>query len=163
MIESSSTAAAVFPSNVKAILLKGLDLRDRYLDGEISDHGLASATGRLQAGMDRLLDPTYRAPMNRRLAKHLDREFEHLFTYLKCPGLEATNWRGEQAIRPAVVARKVWGGNRTKNGAHVQEILTSVLRTSHQRNTDPLPNLAALLRSPKPYVLKFDSFRPDRC
>jgi len=163
MIESSSAAAAVFPSNVKAILLKGLDLRDRYLEGGISDHGLATATGRLQASIDRLLDPAYRAPMNRRLAKHLDHEFEHLFTYLKCPGLEATNWRGEQALRPAVVARKVWGGNRTQNGAHVQEVLTSVLRTSHQRHVDPLPNLAALLRSPKPYVLKFDSFQPARC
>src|SRR5256885_3964799 len=48
-------------------------------------------------------------------------EYDRLFLYLNCPGLEATNWRGEQAIRPAVVARKVWGGNRTENGAHGQE------------------------------------------
>jgi transposase len=163
MLESSSPAAAVFPSNVKAILLKGLNLRDRYFDGGISDHGLVSATGRLEASMERLLGPTYRSQPNRRLAKHLDHEFDHLFTYLKCPGLEATNWRGEQAIRPAVVARKVWGGNRTENGAHIQEVLTSVLRTSHQRGVDPLPNLAALLRSPKPYVLKFKSLHPARC
>ena len=26
-----------------------------------------------------------------------------------CPSLEATNWRAEQAIRPMVVTRKVWG------------------------------------------------------
>jgi len=32
--------------------------------------------------------------------------------------LDATNHRAEEAIRPAVVARKVWGGNRTVNGAH---------------------------------------------
>jgi transposase len=163
MLESSSPVSALFPSNVKAILLKGLDLRDRYLDGGISDHGLASSTGRLETGLERLLGPTYRSQQNRRLAKHLDHEFNHLFTYLKCPGLEATNWRGEQAIRPAVVVRKVWGGNRTKNGAHIQEVLTSVLRTSHQRGADSLPNLAALLRSPKPYVLKFDSLYPARC
>jgi hypothetical protein len=36
---------------------------------------------------------------------------------LYCPGLEATNWRAEQAIRPIVVARKVWGRNRTPCGA----------------------------------------------
>jgi len=113
--------------------------------------------------MARLPAPSYRSEQNRRLAKHLNHEFEYLFTYLKCPGLEATNYRGEQAIRPGVVARKVWGGNRTPNGAHTQEVLTSVFRTSHQRGIDPLPNLAALLRSPKPYVLTFDSLHPARC
>jgi transposase len=163
MLESASPAAGTFPNNVKAILLKGLDLRDRYLEGEVSDHGLASAAGRLEADIGRLLAPSYRSEQNRRLAKHLNHEFEYLFTYLKCPGLEATNWRGEQAIRPAVVARKVWGGNRTKKGAHIQEVLTSILRTSHQRGADPLPELAALLRAPKPYVLKFDSLHPARC
>lgn len=163
MLESSSPASAVFPSNVKAILLKGLDLRNRYLDGAVSDHGLASATGRIEADMERLLGPSYRSEKNRRLAKHLNHEFEYLFTYLKCPELEATNWRGEQAIRPAVVARKVWGGNRTENGAHIQEVLTSVLRTSHQRGADPLAGLTALLRSPKPCVLKFDSPNQARC
>jgi transposase len=163
MLENSSPASAVFPSTVKAILLKGLDLRDRYLDGEVSDHGLASATGRIEAHMARLLDTSYRSDQNRRFAKHLNHEFEHLFTYLKCPGLDATNYRGEQAIRPAVVTRKVWGGNRTPRGARTQEVLTSVFRTSHQRGIDPLPNLTALLRSPKPYVLKFDSLHPARC
>ena len=31
--------------------------------------------------------------------------------------VQATNWPAEQAIRPAVVNRKVWGGNRTEAGA----------------------------------------------
>jgi transposase len=163
MLASTSQATAAFPRQVKAILLKGLDLRDRYAEGEISSHGRASAAGRLAADMERLLAPHYRSPENQRFAKHLLHEYDHLFTYLNCPGLEATNWRGEQAIRPAVVTRKVWGGNRTENGAHVQEVLTSVLRTSRQRAAEPLPNLAALLRSPKPYVLDFDSHYPARC
>ena len=79
---------------------------------------------------------------NRRLANHLDREFPFLFTYLKCPELEATNYRAEQAIRPAAVIRKVWGGNRTATGARTQAILMSVLRTSQQNHVDPLPLLA---------------------
>ena len=90
----------------------------------------------------------------------LDREFPFLFTYLKCPGLEATNYRAEQAIRPAAVMRKVWGGNRTATGARTQGILLSVLRTSHQNNVDPLPLLADLLRSPHAYVLEVVPLRP---
>ena len=163
MLVTASSATAAFPRHVKTILLKGLDLRDRYAEGEISSHGLASAAGRLAADMERLLAPHYRSPENQRFAKHLLHEYDRLFLYLNCPGLEATNWRGEQAIRPAVVARKVWGGNRTENGAHGQEVLTSVLRTSRQRAADPLPSLAALLRSPKSYVLDFGSHYPARC
>jgi transposase len=48
-------------------------------------------------------------------SRHLLRERDALFTFLNCPGLEATNWRAEQAIRPMVVARKVWIG-RTVQG-----------------------------------------------
>jgi transposase len=35
------------------------------------------------------------------------------FWFLIDPTIAATNHRAEQAIRPAVVNRKVWGGNRT--------------------------------------------------
>jgi len=53
---------------------------------------------------------------NQRLANHLRRERDAMFTFLYCPGLDATNYRAEQAIRPMVVTRKVWGGNRTEKG-----------------------------------------------
>ena len=153
LLERASAAAAAFPRHVKALLQQGLALRDRASAGAVSAHGLTVATGRLEAKLERLLDPCYRTDENRRLANHLDREFPFLFTYLKCPGLEATNYRAEQAIRPAAVMRKVWGGNRTATGARTQGILLSVLRTSHQNDVDPLPLLADLLRSPHAYVL----------
>jgi transposase len=153
LIERASGAAAVFPRQVKALMQQGLALRDRFAGGQVSEHGLRVATGRLEATLDRLLGPRYRSDENRRLAKHLDREFDFLFTYLKCPRLEATNYRAEHAIRPAAVIRKVWGGNRTAHGARTQEILMSVLRTSHQNDVDPLPLFADLLRSPHVYVL----------
>jgi transposase len=159
LLENAKRGAAAFPREVKAILLKGLDLRDRYADRQLSEHGLASLTGKLEAELLGLLERDYRNNANRKLANHLRHEFPYLFTYLKCPGLEATNWRGEQAIRPAVVARKVWGGNRTPDGAHAQEILTSVFRTSRQRDCDALNELSALLRAPKPFVIDFQSIR----
>ena len=160
LLEQASAATAVFPREVKALLQQDLALRDRFAAEEISAHGLTVATGRLEAELARLLDPCYRADENRRLANHLDREFPFLFAYLKCPGLEATNYRAEQAIRPAAVIRKVWGGNRTAAGARTQEILMSVLRTSQQNHVDPLPLIADLLRSPHAYVLEVVPRRP---
>jgi len=55
----------------------------------------------------------------------------------------------EQALRPAVVNRKVWGGNRTWNGASHQERLMTVLRTTRQQHRDPITILADLLRTPR--------------
>ncbi|HYN63000.1 MAG TPA: transposase [Candidatus Limnocylindrales bacterium] len=70
---------------------------------------------------------------------------EHLLTFLKTPGIAATNWRAEQAIRPAVVNRKSWGGNRTADGAHVQQTLMSVIRTSRQQDVCPITLLTDVL------------------
>ena len=39
------------------------------------------------------------------LANHLLRERDALFTFLSCPGLEATNWRAERAIRPKLATK----------------------------------------------------------
>ena len=50
-------------------------------------------------------------------------EFPAIFTFLWDPSVDATNWRAEQAIRPAVVTRKVCGGNRTRKGADTQQKL----------------------------------------
>jgi transposase len=66
-------------------------------------------------------------------------------TFLHLPGLDATNWRAEQALRPAVVNRKVWGGNRTPAGAEAQSILMSVLRTCRQQQRNSLEFISQVL------------------
>lgn len=136
MAEVATAGAAVFPLTVKALLQQALDTRDRYEQHQISPHGLCTAAGQLDARLDRLLAQRYRTEANCRLAKHLRHEQPYLLTFLHCPGLDATNHRAEQAIRPAVVARKVWGGNRTENGARTQQILMSVFRTCYQQGKD---------------------------
>jgi transposase len=84
----------------------------------------------------------------RKLVAHLANEQAALFTFLTDPAIDATNWRGEQAIRPAAVNRKVWGGNRTWRGAATQGRVTSVLRTAHQQGIHAIDHHAALARAP---------------
>ena len=105
----------MYKRQVKTLLQQGLRLRDRHQAGSLSAHGLAVATGRLEAQLDRLLSRHFRCPDNQRLAKHLRHEQPHLFTFLRCPGLHATNNFAERAIRLMAMARKTWGGNRTAN------------------------------------------------
>ncbi len=153
MILVAGKGEAVFPRTVQAILQEALQLRDRREKGQISDRGVAVARGRLEARLDRRLQRHYRSPRNRRLANHLLRERDALFTFLNCPGLEATNWRAEQAIRPMVVTRKVWGGNRTTQGALTQGILVSILQTCRQQLRCASSLLQTLICSSQPRVL----------
>jgi transposase len=99
---------------------------------------------------DKLLAMRPRHEPNRRLLAHLGREREHMFTFLTEPRVEATNWRAEQALRPAIVNRKSWGGNRTPNGARTQQITMSVIRTARQQHIDPVELLASAQRSRQP-------------
>ena len=148
MAELATPSAARFPLRVKALLEQGLKLRDRYRENKISLHGLWTATGRLEAKLDRLLARGYRDPANRRLTKHLRHERPYLFTFLYCPGLEATNNVVERMIRFLVVVRKNWGGNRTEKGARAQAVLTSILATAKQQGKNAMDLLIDLFCSP---------------
>ncbi|MBX3354116.1 MAG: transposase [Phycisphaeraceae bacterium] len=77
-----------------------------------------------------------------------------MFTLLEpgSVGLDATNYRAEQAIRPAVVNRKVWGGSRTEAGAHAQSVLMTVLLTCAQQHRDTLRFIGRLLRGERPIL-----------
>lgn len=148
-----------FAPRVQALLQAALATRDRHRRGHVSDPGLAIARGQYVNRLDRLL-PTRpsRLADARRFATHLRTEFEAVFSFLFDPTLDATNWRAEHALRPAVVTRKMCGGgNRTVRGAQTQQILTSVLRTAQQRRINTTDALTTLLRAPSPIVL--DAFQ----
>ena len=153
MMQIAPPAALAFPRTVEQLLRTGMELRDRYEAGAISAHGLRTATGKLEAKLDRVLAIRRRNPANRRLARHLEHERLWLFTFLRCFGLDATNNAAERAIRGMVIARKVWGGNRTWEGARTQQILTSVLRTCWQQGQDAFTRLVKLLRAPRVVIL----------
>jgi len=153
MLEVAQRGAARFPHAVRRILGDALELRERHRRGEISAPGLAVARGRLEARIDRLLAGRLTHPANRRFAKHLAHEREALLTFVGRDDVEATNWQAEQAIRPAVVTRKICGGNRSAQGARAQQILASLLSTCQQQHRDACALLEALLRRPEPRAL----------
>jgi len=146
--------AQPFVTAVKAILQAALTTRDRYHAGAVSEHGLAVARGHYVERLGQLLQRTPSRRLTvRRFQQHLIVEFDAIFSFLFDPTLDATNWRAEHALRPAVVTRKMCGGgNRTDRGATSQQILASVLRTADQRGLDATDVLVALLTAPTPTV-----------
>jgi transposase len=141
-----------WPRNVKAVLQDALAVRDRALAGEITVHGAAVARGQLITRLLDLLDAPGRVHDCRRFAAHLTVELPAVFGFLFDLTVDATNWRAEHAIRPAVVNRKVSGGNRSERGADAQQILSSVIQTARLRDLNPRDVLADLLRAPQPTV-----------
>lgn len=152
MIEAKVRGHSTVPVMLKGILTDALALRDRRDAGEIAPAQLEAAIEGLEARFQVLMARRGHTEENRRLLKHLRNEAGALLTFLRHEGVDATNWRAEQGIRPGVVNRKVWGGNRTDNGARTHERLVSLLRTTAQQGADVMAILGELIRSPVPMV-----------
>jgi transposase len=146
LLQTATGGAVLFPRRVKALFQQALDLRDRHQAGRVSDHGVAVACGHLTNRLAGLVFPTKRNAANDCFAQHLWNHLDDLFTFLKFPAIEATNWLAEHAIRFGVILRKVWGGNRSWAGARAQSILMSFWRTCWQQGRNALDSLSQQLR-----------------
>jgi len=133
------------PAAAKTIIKDALAARDLPTLPE-----RAAAAAELAARLDKLCARPTGNDANRRLLKHLTHQGPHLFTFLTAEGVEATNWQGEQAVRPCVVNRKTFGGNRTDTGARTQGVVTSVIATATKHRHDVISYLAGRARSPDP-------------
>jgi transposase len=144
---------ARFPARIARILHKALAVRDRQAAGTISSHGVDVARGHLLNQVLDALEDVGTIPEVQRFARHLLTELPALLSFLVDPALDATNWRAEQALRPAIVTRKMCGGgNRSPQGADTQQVLVSILRTAQQRNLDVDTVITTLLHARTPIV-----------
>jgi transposase len=147
LLAAATRGAVRFPRQVLGLFTEALDLRNGYRAGAVPVEALWAARDNFD---ERLLDLAARrraVPAYRRLANHLWRHAESWFSFLTEPSVPATNWPAEQAIRPAVVNRKVWGGNRTEAGARAQGVLMSVLETCRRQVRSALDFVSETLRA----------------
>lgn len=133
MLTTAVGSARVFPRRVLELFDDALAQRDRVptLDVDMRVQLAESFCERLRG----LVDRPKSQPTNERLARHLYKHLPDWFVFLADPAVPAANTLGEQAMRPAVVNRKVWGGNRTWIGAFTQQVTTSVLDTCRKLGT----------------------------
>jgi len=143
-------SAARLPRAVLVLIDLAYEVRRRWRGHRIDRDQMAEAYLALGCVLEDLFSREYRSPSNRRLAKHLRAHAMEWFYFLLDPAIEATNHEAEQGLRPAVVNRKVWGGNRAWPGARSQAILTSVLRTCAQRLIPVFDFLVKAICSPRP-------------
>jgi transposase len=159
MLEDAQGGAVHFPRQVIGLFTGAIHLHNEYRAGRVAAAVLECARDDYEERLLRLLNVERAVPAYATLSAHLERHFESWFTFLTTPELPATNWAAEQAIRPAVVNRKVWGGNRTPAGAAAQGIITSVLETCQKQAVSALDFISSSLRAfgnallPRPVLL----------
>jgi transposase len=123
MIEDAKGRDAEVPQTLKEILKDSLALRAARDAGQVDATAVTEGISDLRRRVDDLLATETTHAGDARLLKHLGKESGHLFTFLERLDVEATNWKGEQAIRPAVVNGQVLGrqlhlgGRRHPGGA----------------------------------------------
>jgi hypothetical protein len=112
-------------------------LGDRRQQRQISEQGLAVVRGRLEVRRDPSLQRRDRSPQNCRLANHLLIGARgSIYVSERCPGLEATNWRAKQAIRPMLVNRK-FGVIIEANVEHIPKVFRSAFFQFAVSNSAP--------------------------
>jgi transposase len=157
---ADATAGAVrFPRQVIALFTEAIHLHNEYGAGRVASTVWECARDLFEVRLLALVNVARVVPAYATLSAHLANHFESWFSCLTDATLPATNWAAEQAIRPAVVNRKVWGGNRTVAGAAAQGIVTSVLETCKKQALSGLDFVSQSLRAfgnsllPQPVLL----------
>src|SRR5919109_1134896 len=133
---------------MKQVLKRSISISQRRDAAKLGPHGLMVAIGKGETDVDHLLGEVPRCDEVQRFARHLRRERSALFTFLYYDATPATNFLAEQALRPAVVNRKMSAGNNSPRGATAQATLMTVLHTARKRSADTLALVVDALRNP---------------
>ncbi|MFO0803277.1 MAG: transposase [Gemmataceae bacterium] len=142
-----------------ALFTEAVHLRNEYHRGHATLEHLENQREVFDDRLRKLASVPRAVPAYQTFANHLMNHFEQWFAFVVEPKIEPTNWKAEQAIRPAVVNRKVWGGNRTAAGAKAQSVLMSVIETARRHTRSVIDHFAETLRNfgntlvPRPVLL----------
>jgi transposase len=157
LLEGATRGAVRFPRQVIGLFTAAIHLRNEHVAGRVDPPVWEGARDAFEDRLSALLRWPRAAAAA--LAAHLWNHFAWWFSFLSDAAVPPTNALGEQAVRPAVVNRKVWGGNRTAAGAPAQGVLTSVLQTCQRQARSAVDFVSQTLRAfgnrllPRPILL----------
>ena len=129
-----------FLCEVAAMLRAAVALQQQK--AELSLETFSALRQALEHKAVQLLESSRSEPNEEAVRKRLQKQRDHLFTFLDHDGVDATNNLAERQLRPAVIARKISCGNKTPKGARTWQILASLAATSAQRAASFIAEIA---------------------
>jgi len=135
--KSDTDEFIAFRKKLTRLLRDSLRLKQRMTEAaDIPKGTYDRLLGYIHQRLSELYNASYETPDCQRLAKRLRKHSNQLFVFLERMDVESNNNRAERAIRPAVVTRKISGGNRTPSGTEALSIITSIIQTCKQQGKD---------------------------
>jgi transposase len=129
--------AKVFPRQVIDLMQQALDVRDAYVEGELSLSVCQDAFNDYCNELYCLTERPRVNALNDTFARHLYNHGPEWFQFLLAPEDPATNYLAEQALKTPIVNRKPFGGNREPAGKVAQEVISSTIQTCKQQGRSP--------------------------
>lgn len=145
----ASPDAYIFSKNMLKEVGQIFSCWHAFREGHITREQLLNATTLMRARMKRYCQkylPSTDEEVRTRTKRLLD-NWDHLFTFLTHDGVEPTNNRAEQAVRPAVQWRKLCFGNQSDAGERFTERILTVTRTCQLHGKNSFHFLAELMQS----------------
>ncbi len=119
----------------------------RVRDGTLSRRAFRRRMRPVRQRVDALLLRGYWNPATYGFCKELVEHGEHLWTFLEVEGVEPTNNAAEQALRHAVIWRKLSFGTQSAAGSRFVERLLTVIETSRRQSRDTFAWLVEAVRA----------------
>jgi len=141
--KSPAFAAGAFFIKSKRLVKEMLLLKGQW--DKLGEERYVPRVRRIEKRLEQLIAAENIEPNAKRIARRMRRHQKELTAFLWEKDLDGTNNAAERALRPAVVARKISGGSRSKNGAEAWATLSSLMRTASQQNRNLLETLKAML------------------
>jgi transposase len=146
LLEKKKGRARELRENLKMLFGMALDLWEEYHAGAVTDFDARAAELRFAVSYQ-LRDRDNQHLLKALRQYHLKGELLH---FLEEPLVEPTNNWVDQALRPAVIARKVSQCSKNEAGAYAFSAFKSVIQTLGKRNSGPVVEaLHVLFRSPE--------------
>jgi transposase len=141
--ESEGFKSGRFFPQAKRLIKQMLRLKSRW--GQLDDVQYSARVRTLERKLEQLINVSYPEPNASRIARRMKKHQKELTAFLWQKDLDGTNNAAERALRPAVVARKISGGSRSKNGARAWATLASLMRTAGQQGQGLIDTIKAML------------------
>lgn len=106
-------------------------------DGTKSREEFQQAMQSIRRRVERVLLRAYVDPVTASVVKELVEHQEHLWTFVDEEGIEPTNNAAEQALRHAVIWRKLSFGTQSASGSRFVERMLTVIETCRRQKRDP--------------------------
>ena len=141
--KSPAFAAGAFFKQSKGLIKQMLRLKGQW--ETLGDARYFARVNRLEKRLEALAGADYAEANAKRIAKRMRKHQKELTAFLRDKALDGTNNAAERAIRPAVVARKISGGSRSKKGAQAWATLASLMKTADQQGKNVVGTIKSML------------------